>query len=96
MNLNLTLREVAHRFGSKAALVSGDSRLSYADLDQSSDKLANALMKMGVNKGDRVVILLPNGAEFVTSYFGTVKTGAIAVPLDNNYKIDELSCLLDD
>ena len=96
MSLKLMLEEVAVRYGGKTAIVSGDRRLSYADLDEASNKVANALIKLGVNKGDRVAMLLSNSPEFVTIYFGIIKTGAIAVPLDTSYKVDELASLFDD
>ncbi len=84
------------QYGGKTAIVLGDRRLSYADLDEASNKVANALIKMGVNKGDRVAMLLSNSPEFVITYFGIIKTGAIAVPLDIKYKVDELASLFDD
>lgn len=96
MNLKLMLEETVGRYGGKTAIVSGDRRLSYTDLDEASNKVANALIRMGVNKGDRVAMLLSNSPEFVITYFGIVKTGAIAVPLDTKYKIDELASLFND
>jgi len=67
--------------------------LSYTELDEASNKVANALIGIGVGKGDRVAMLLPNSSEFVILYFGIVKTGGIAVPLNVRYKIDELASL---
>lgn len=96
MNLKLMLKETARRYGRKTAIVLGDRRLSYAELDEASNKVANALLGMGVSKGDRVAMLLPNSLEFVTIYFGVVKTGGIAIPLDTRYKLDELASLFDD
>ncbi|MBA7640048.1 Long-chain-fatty-acid--CoA ligase [subsurface metagenome] len=96
MSLKLMLEAVAGRYGEKTAIVSGDRRLSYADLDKASNKVANALVKMGVSKGDRIAMLLSNSPEFVIIYFGVVKAGAIAVPLDPKYKVDELVVLFDD
>lgn len=95
MNLKLMLEETARQHGSKSAIILGKQRLSYAELDATSNKVANALIKMGVGKGDRVAILLPNSPEFVALYFGVVKTGAIAVPLNISYKVDELTSLFD-
>jgi long-chain acyl-CoA synthetase len=74
----------------------GNSRLSYAQLDEASNKVANALIGIGVSKGDRVAMLLPNSPEFVTTYFGVVKIGGIAVPLDTKYKLTELISLFND
>ncbi len=96
MNLKLMLEQSAKRYGGKTAVATGDSRLSYAQLDEASNKVANALIGMGVNKGDRVAMLLPNSPEFAAIYFGVVKIGAIAVPLDIRYKMDELASLFDD
>ena len=96
MNLKLMLEEAVGRYKGKPAIVSSDRRLSFTDLDEASNKVANALIKLGVNKGDRVATLLDNGPEFVTTYFGIVKTGAIAVPLDAKFKVDELASLFDD
>ncbi|MBI4188240.1 MAG: AMP-binding protein [Chloroflexi bacterium] len=96
MNLKLMLDEAAVKYGRKTAIVSGQRRLSFTELAEASDKVANTLIKMGINKGDRVVMLLPNSPEFVNIYFGIVKTGAIAVLLDCKYKIGELTSLFND
>ncbi len=96
MNLKLMLEGVAGRYGRKTAIVSGERRFSYTDLDETSNKLANALIKMGVKKCDRIAVLLSNSPEFVITYFGIVKTGAIAVPLDPKYKVGELIALFND
>ena len=96
MSLKLMLEKAVGQYGGKTAIVSGDRRLSYADLNEASNKVANALIKMGVNKGDRVAMLLSNSPEFAITYFGIVKTGAVAVPLDTKYKVDELASFFDD
>jgi len=54
------------------------------------------LIEMGVEKGDRVAMLLPNCPEFVIIYFGIAKIGGIVVPLNIRYKIEELVSLLND
>ena len=82
MNLKAMLEEAAKHYGGKTAIALGDRRLSYAELDEASNKVANALIKMGVSKGDRVAMLLPNSPEFAVIYFGITKIGAVAVPLD--------------
>ena len=90
------LEQAVKRHGGKTVVVMGDQRLSYAQLDEASNKVANALIGMGVGKGDRVAMLLPNSPEFVITYFGVVKIGGIAVPLDTKYKFTELSSLFRD
>jgi len=93
VNLKVMLEEVARQYGAKTAIALGDQRVSYAELDEASNKVANALLKMGLSKGDRVAMLLSNSPEFAIVYFGIVKAGAIAVPLDTRYKVDELASL---
>lgn len=95
MNLKQMLEKVVERYGRKTAIVFSRRRLSYVELEEASNKVANALIKFGVSKGDRVAILLPNSPEFVVTYFGVVKTGGIAVLLDTKYKVGELSSLFD-
>ena len=96
MSLKLMLEKVAGQYREKTAIVSGECRLSYADLDKASNKVANALIRKGVNRGDRVAMLLSNSPEFVITFFGIVKAGAIAVPLDPQYRLEELAALFND
>jgi len=96
MNLKMMLEAATGRCGGKPAIISGNQRLSYSELDKSSNRLANALVKLGINRGDRIALMLSNSSEFVITYFGIVKIGAIAVPLDPKYKVDELNVLFGD
>ena len=96
MNLKQMLERAAKRYADKTAIVMGERRLSYAELDEASNKMAHALLRLGVGKGDRVALLLTNSPEFVAIYFGVVKIGAIAVLLDPKYKLAELFSLCDD
>jgi len=96
MNLRLMLEAAARRYGGKTAVAMDNSRLSYAQLDEAANKVANALLGVGVKKGDRVAMLLPNSPEFAAIYFGVVKIGGIAVPLDTKYKLTELASLFND
>ena len=93
MNLRLMLEKVAKQYGVKTAIALGDHRVSYAELDEASNKVANTLLELGVRKGDRVAMLLSNTPEFVISFFGIAKIGAIAVPMDTRYKYYELASL---
>ncbi len=58
--------------------------------------MARALSSLGIVKGDRVAMLLPNSPEFVIIYFGVIKLGAIVVPLDSQYRYLELKSLFGD
>ena len=96
MNLGEMLSEAARLYGDKTAIVQGKRRFSYRQLDEDSNRLANALREIGVGRGDRVAILLDNCYQFVIIYFGIVRLGASAVPLDTKYKALEISAVFDD
>jgi long-chain acyl-CoA synthetase len=96
MNLKLMLEGTAGRYGDKDAIVFDDRRISYSELDEASNRLANSLITLGIRKGDRIAILLSNSPEFIVTLFGIAKTGAIAVPLDPRYRIGELTYLFND
>lgn len=58
--------------------------------NEKSNRFANLLLKCGVKKGDKVAILLMNSLEWLPIYFGALKTGALAVPLNFRYSADEI------
>lgn len=71
-------------------------QLSYAELDKASNQVANTLESLGCEKGDRVMLCLPNCMEFPLAFFGTLKLGAIAVPSSMLLSGDELDYLAKD
>ncbi|BBC32391.1 AMP-dependent synthetase and ligase [Streptomyces graminofaciens] len=74
--LGTVLRDCARRYGDKPALVHGDRRIGYAELDRWADRLAAGFAAHGVRPGDRVVVQLPNVPEFVAIAFGLMRLGA--------------------
>lgn len=77
--LHHLLSSAARRFPSRAALVFEGSRISYRRLNQEANRFANLLRSLGAEKGDRVMLLLPNLPQLVIAFFGTLKAGAAAV-----------------
>ncbi|MGW3970073.1 (2,3-dihydroxybenzoyl)adenylate synthase [Streptomyces ardesiacus] len=73
------LREAGTDHGDRVALVDGDRRWTYADLDTEADRVAHGLRGLGIERGDRVVVQLPNCAEFVLTWFGLQRLGAVPV-----------------
>jgi long-chain acyl-CoA synthetase len=69
-------------FGDKIALVTEDAQLTFDELEQRSNQLANALVEMGIRPGDRVSLYSPNCWEWVVSYHGVLKTGAVVNPVN--------------
>ena len=96
MNLADRLSEIVAARPEAVALKSENKQVTYNELDSISDCYAWALTRRGVVAGERVALLMPNCFEFVFFYFGIVKIGAVAVPLDPKYKWPELKALLDD
>ncbi|MFY9933529.1 MAG: AMP-binding protein, partial [Streptosporangiaceae bacterium] len=76
-NLAVTLRESARRVPGKAAVILGETRISYAELDGLSDRVAANLAASGLAAGDRVGLQLPNIPQFVIAYFGILKAGGV-------------------
>lgn len=85
----------AQRTPAKIAVVDGDRRVTYAELDRLTNKLAGLLVDSGVSKGDRVGIFAPKSLEAVTAAYGIMKAGAVYVPLDPEAPIERVSYIVD-
>ena len=90
------LATVARANSSRTAVVDGETTVSYAELEKRILCLSAQLHGRGIRRGDRVAILLPNGLEFVTSYFAIVALGAVVVPLNEHYRQTELIYFIED
>ena len=88
------LREAVGRNGAGDAVVAGEVRVSYAELDGIVDRVAANLEAAGVSPGDRVALLLSNRPEFIYVLFAAVRIGAIAVPINVREQTPELSYIL--
>ncbi|HBY06501.1 MAG TPA: AMP-dependent synthetase, partial [Chloroflexi bacterium] len=88
------LENSAQHFPAKTALICGGQRLSYAQLDQQANRLANALQAGGFGRGDRLVIYLPNSVEAVLGIFATLKAGGTFVVVNHTTKADKLVYIL--
>ncbi len=75
-------------------LILGDRRYTYGQVDAHSDALASALYELGIEKGDRIALNLPNWPEFVISMLAAAKLGASIVPLNPRYTTPELQYML--
>lgn len=91
MRVEQFLRDSARRFAQKSAVVAGARRWTYAELDEASDRLAGALARRGIARGDRVVIFMENCAEAVVGIFAVLKAGAVFSPIHPTTKADRLA-----
>ncbi|MGB9736345.1 MAG: class I adenylate-forming enzyme family protein [bacterium] len=71
-----------------------DLTRTYKELDDISNKIGNGLLSLGVKKGDRVTMLIPNRPEFIYAWFGLMKIGAIMVPINTQFKPDEIKYII--
>jgi long-chain acyl-CoA synthetase len=90
------LRQSAARLPDKTALILDDARLTYAELDDLSDRVAAGLAADGVAAGQPVGLMLPNLPEFVIAYYGILKAGAVVVPINPLYRAPEVAHYLGD
>ena len=90
------LEESTGLFPDKTALIHEEVRATYAQINAKANRLAHWLINLGVSKGDRIVLVLENCLEYVVSYYGVLKAGAVAVPLSSDLKPDGLRPLLEE
>jgi len=96
MAITELLTSNAHTYGNEVSLVERDPfkgsrrEITWLEFENQSNKIANALIDYGVKKGDKVVLLLMNCLEWLPCYFGILKTGALAVPLNFRFTADEI------
>ncbi len=95
-NLAAHLTRTAAEHGGRPALLLGEAITTYAELDQASALVAGLLRARGVQPGDRVGIMLPNVPEFAVVYYGTLRAGAVVVPMNPLLKSREVGYYLGD
>ncbi len=94
MNLGTMLSESADRYAQKVAVIHGEQHFTYRELERAACALGNHLRSLGIEKGDKVALMLPNCPEFIIAYFGAQKIGAVAVTLNVQSTPYELRHLL--
>ncbi len=96
MNIKQALGDTARAIPHKEAIVLGAQRVTYEELDEISNRVANVLLDMGMKKGTHVAILMSHSPEWVINYFGVISGGGVAVLLNTALKVPELDSLLRD
>jgi crotonobetaine/carnitine-CoA ligase len=89
------IEERAKRLVDKRFLRFKDQSFTYEQMNRFSNRCANAFQRMGITKGDRVSIMLPNCPEFIHLWFGLAKIGAVEVPVNTSYKGEFLRHIVD-
>jgi len=90
------LQNSAARTPDKVALVFQEQRLTYQEVDAQANRLAQALLDHGVQRGDRMAIYLPNSVEAVVAIFAILKAGGVFSVINHTTKLDKLAYILND
>jgi long-chain acyl-CoA synthetase len=94
--LTWLLDTAANRYPGRAALIYYGSKLTYAQLSNQANRFAIALQRLGMQKGDRVAIALPNIPQFPIAFYGALRAGAVVVPTNPLYTEREMQHQLSD
>ena len=95
-NLSTLLEDSARSYPDRDAVVLGDTRLTYAQVNGAANQVANLLVSRGIKPGDKVALTCPNLPYFTIVYYGILKAGATVVPLNVLLKGREVAYHLDD
>jgi long-chain acyl-CoA synthetase len=90
------LQEAAAKYPARACTVLDDATVSFREMDEITDRLAAALRSLGVQKGDRVGIFMPNTPQFIMAFYGILKAGAVVVATNPLYMPAEITHQLND
>jgi long-chain acyl-CoA synthetase len=82
LNLSILLEDSARHYPDRDALVLGDTRLTYAQVNAAANQVANLLVERGIQPGDKVALSCPNLPYFPIVYYGILKASAVVVPLN--------------
>jgi len=89
-------RHIEQRRGDRPAVRFEGRSLTYADIHQNVNRVGNALLDCGVENGDRVLMVLLDGPEFVETFFGAIKIGAVPVPVNTLMRSSDYRFFLED
>ncbi len=96
MNVSHNIERARRHFPDKPAIIFGDRVYTYAEFEETVNRIGNALLGLGIERGDRVGIYLPNMPAFPLAYYAIQKIGAVAVSLNALLKAQEVRYILDD
>jgi acyl-CoA synthetase (AMP-forming)/AMP-acid ligase II len=90
------IRRAGRQYGAAPALIDGERVVTFADFDDLTDRLGHALLARGLQEGDRVAVLMPNGIDGVVAYYALAKAGLVRVPLNTRETAHEHAYKIDD
>ena len=96
LNLSVLLEASAQDYPGQVAVIFNDKKMTYAELNAAANMFANALTKLGVKRGDKVALMMPNVPYFPIAYYGILKTGATVVPFNVLFTAREVAFHIED
>jgi long-chain acyl-CoA synthetase len=96
MNVAHNLETAAFHFPERTAVIEGDRKISFAEFDRDTDRIAASMVAAGVQPGDHLALCAPNSYRWLVFYFGALKAGAVAVTFSHLLMKDELLKILED
>ena len=82
--------------GDKTGIIAGNARLTYAEIATQVNRIGNALLRLGLQEEQRVLLVLPDTPEFAAAYLGTMKIGAVAVPTSTALRASDYAYFLEE
>ena len=89
------IHRAARRFGDRTALIEGEQRLSFTELDAASNRFAHHLLAQGLKSGERVGMLCNNSIQMVVALLGIQKAGLVWVPINTSLSVEAVSYILE-
>ena len=96
MSLNEALEQAIRAYPDREAIISREARITYGQLGEKVALLASALQRLGIRKGDKVALIVPNRPEFVSGLFAVFRIGAVVVPVNPQLQRREMQHVLSD
>ena len=94
MNIGELLEKQSQRYSDKVFLYFENEKVTYQNFNLTVNRVANSLRKMGIQKGKRVAMMLPNSPEFLYAWMGINKIGAVEVPMNIGFTEVEVKYIL--
>ncbi|MDR1884634.1 MAG: amino acid adenylation domain-containing protein, partial [Synergistaceae bacterium] len=95
-NVFAPIEAQAERTPDAEALIAADGTMTYRELNEAANRLAHGLIDRGLERGDRVVLLLPRDSRVIVSMLGVMKAGGVYIPVDPAYPSERIQQILED
>ena len=96
ITLDSLLKATVEKYGNRTAIISENEQMSYLELENKVDRLAGAWDGMGLKKGERIGLMIPNVPSYIIAYYAALRLGLIVVQINPNYTARELLQIADD